>query len=93
MALLTALRLAGVQPRQGRVTRVPVLFDKPDSAGGAAGMLEICEFAGGPPGLYPDPEAMSSIRASEEFTAALIKAWSYATRGQRGSLRHVAAHP
>ena len=83
MALLTALRLAGVEPRRGGVTRVPVLFDKPDSAGGATGMLEICEFAGGPPGLYPDPEAMSSIHASEEFTAALIQAWSYAIRGQR----------
>jgi len=83
MALLTALRLAGAEPWRGRATRVPVLFDKPDSAGGATGMLEICEFAGGPPGLYPDPEDMSSIRANEEFTDALIQAWSYAIRGQR----------
>jgi WD40 repeat protein len=82
MAVLTALRLAGVQPRQGRVTRVPVLFDKPGNAGGAVGMLEICELTGGPAGLYPDPETMSSIRADKEFTAALINAWSYAIRGR-----------
>lgn len=83
MALVTALRLAGVGPWRGHVTRVPVLFDKPDSTGGETGMLQICQFAGGPPGLYPDPEAMSSIRANKEFTAALAQAWSYAIRGQR----------
>jgi len=82
MVLLTALRLAGLQPRRGRVTRVPVLFDKPGSTEGAAGMLEIHGIPGLPAGLYPDPEAMSFVRADEEFAGALASAWSFAIRGR-----------
>jgi WD40 repeat protein len=82
MVALTALRLAGVRPRRGSITRVPVLFDRTDTAGGISGVLEIREFPGGPAGLYPDPEAMSFTLADEEFTRALAAAWSYASRGR-----------
>lgn len=78
MVLLTALRLAGLQPRSRRATHVPVLFEKTGT--GVSGVLQIRDLPGGPAGLYPDPEAMSFIRADEEFTTALAKAWFYATR-------------
>ena len=82
MVVLTALRLADVRPRRGNITRVPVLFDRADTAGGTSGVLEIREFPGGPAGLYPDPEAMSFTLADEEFTCALASAWSYANRSR-----------
>ena len=82
MVVLTALRLAGVRPRRGNITRVPVLFDRAGTAGGTSGVLEIREFPAGPAGLYPDPEAMSFTRADEEFTCALASAWSYANRSR-----------
>ena len=82
MVVLTALRLADVRPRRGNITRVPVLFDRTDTAGGTSGVLEIREFPAGPAGLYPDPEAMSFTLADEEFTCALASAWSYANRSQ-----------
>ena len=77
MVLLTALRLAGLQPRSRRATHVPVLFDKTGT--GVSGVLQIRDLPGGPAGLYPDPEAMSFIKADAEFTAALAQAWFYAT--------------
>jgi WD40 repeat protein len=80
MVLLTALRLAGLQPRSRRATRVPVLFDKTGT--GVSGVLQIRDLPGGPAGLYPDPEAMSFVRADAEFTGALTNAWFYATRGR-----------
>ena len=82
MVVLTALRLACVRPRRGNITRVPVLFDRMDTAGGTSGVLEIREFPAGPAGLYPDPEAMSFTLADEEFTCALASAWSYANRSR-----------
>ena len=79
MVLLTALRLTGAQPRP-RATHVPVLFDKTGT--GVSGVLQIRDLPGGPVGLYPDPEAMSFIRADAAFTSALANAWFYATRGR-----------
>lgn len=81
MVQLTKLRLAGVQPRSRYATGIPVLFDK--RGAGVSGALQIYDLPGGPPGLYPDPEAMSFVRADKEFTGALANAWLYATRSRR----------
>jgi WD40 repeat protein len=80
MVQLTKLRLAGVRPRSRCATRIPVLFDK--RGAGVSGALQIHHIPGGPPGLYPDPEAMTFVRADTEFTGALADAWFYATRGR-----------
>jgi WD40 repeat protein len=80
MVLLTERRLAGVQPRSRPATGIPVLFDK--TGAGVSGALQIHDLPGGPPGLYPDPEAMSFVRADQGFTSSLANAWFYATRGR-----------
>jgi WD40 repeat protein len=80
MVRLTELRLAGIQPRSRPATSIPVLFDK--TGAGVSGALQIHDLPGGPPGLYPDPEAMSFVRADKEFTRSLASAWFYAARGR-----------
>jgi WD40 repeat protein len=85
MAILTALRLTGVHPRRRRVSRIPVLFDRATTTTGASGVLEVYEFPGGPAGLFPDPQVMGFIRADDEFTTALTRAWEYASRGRAAS--------
>ncbi|WP_369217045.1 hypothetical protein [Streptomyces flavofungini] len=89
-ALMTAvLLMAGCATRRRPLVRVPVVFDETDpdddAAPGATGILELREFPAGPPGLYPDPRAMTGLRSSDgQFATALGRAWVAAGPG-RGS--------
>lgn len=81
MVALTALLLAGLEPRRWPVVRVPIVFasDAPVGNGhepGVAGILELQEFPSGPEGLFPDPRTMIGARSiGPEFAISLTHAW------------------
>uniref|UniRef100_UPI003C7CB30E WD40 repeat domain-containing protein n=1 Tax=unclassified Streptomyces TaxID=2593676 RepID=UPI003C7CB30E len=82
MLVATLLLMAGCET--GRRVQLPVVFGETERSGeaGATGVLELCEFPAGPPGLYPDPRYMSGLRSSDgQFASALGRAWAVAGRG------------
>ncbi|MEV0237486.1 hypothetical protein [Nonomuraea sp. NPDC050786] len=86
MAALTGLRLAKQEKRPRYTVRMSVVFGTPGDNGaekGAAGILELWEYPGGPAGLFPDPRTMAGIRADGSFEEALAVAWN-ASPGRRG---------
>jgi WD40 repeat protein len=84
MLAICALLLAAERPDAGRVVRVPVVFARPGTSKGAAGTLELREFAAGPAGLFPDPRGMRNRRADPAFDASLTLAWQFATGADGG---------
>ncbi|MFD5036310.1 hypothetical protein ACFWNI_04210 [Streptomyces sp. NPDC058377] len=82
MLVATVLLMAGC--RTGRRVQLPVVFGETERSGeaGTTGVLELCEFPAGPPGLYPDPRYMTGPRSSDgQFASALGRAWAVAGRG------------
>ncbi|MEU6114207.1 hypothetical protein ABZ840_06590 [Streptomyces sp. NPDC047117] len=87
--ITAALLMAGCEPRRRPLVQVPVVFGETDPEDGeepgATGVLQLCEFPAGPPGLYPDPRSMTGLRSSDgQFATALGRAWALAGPG-RGS--------
>ncbi|MGI5473024.1 hypothetical protein [Streptomyces sp. CA-132043] len=87
--ITAALLMAGCEPRSRPLVQVPVVFGETDPEDGeepgATGVLQLCEFPAGPPGLYPDPRSMTGLRSSDgQFATALGRAWALAGPG-RGS--------
>jgi WD40 repeat protein len=86
MVAICALLLAAEKPDSGRVVSIPVVFAQPGkSSSGVTGVLELREFAPGPPGLFPDPRGMRKRRVNRDFTNALKLAWQFATGPSGGS--------
>ncbi|WP_406636440.1 hypothetical protein [Amycolatopsis sp. WGS_07] len=77
MVALTALLLAGLEPRDRPVVRVSVVFARPEGQEqGVSGVLELREFPAGPEGFYPDPRAMAGASSpGTEFRESLSHAW------------------
>ena len=68
--------LAGEWPRRRREVQLPVLFDRRSTGGHA--ILRLTVLEAGPPGLYPDPRAMTFLVADQRFGQALAVAWETA---------------
>ena len=88
---ITARLLAGADIRRRPVARVSVVFGSPGEGTegesgkeqGVAGFLELREFPAGPPGLFPDPQAMAGARSNgSAFTNSLSHAWQSCPGGR-----------
>ncbi len=72
-AMVMAGEMSPTSSGRRRKRSVRVLFDT--STAGVTGMLTLRVVSQGPPGLFPDPEAMAFLSTNPAFALALTAAW------------------